>query len=61
MIPLEMKALAERMLRDYDTKNPGTVFGEGLRLSIEEAFELQSAVANLRQGRGESVIGYKIG
>ncbi|MEM7362750.1 MAG: hypothetical protein AAF525_01895 [Pseudomonadota bacterium] len=53
--------LAKRMLRDYDDKNPGTAFAEGLRLSIPEAFELQTAVTGLREARGESVAGYKIG
>ncbi len=61
MTPLELKSLAERMLMDYDANSPGTVFGEGLSLSIDEAFQLQSAVANLRQRRGELIIGYKIG
>ncbi len=53
--------VALRLLSDYDAKNPGTIFGEGLRLSIEEAFEVQRAVAELRKIRGEEVVGYKIG
>ena len=53
--------LAERMLRDYDAKDPGTVFAEGLRLTIPEAFDLQTAVTGLREARGETVAGYKIG
>ncbi|MEM7044346.1 MAG: hypothetical protein AAF543_16175 [Pseudomonadota bacterium] len=54
-------AIAERMLADYDEANPGTVFAEGLRLSIPDAWRLQTAVATLREQRGESVVGYKIG
>jgi len=56
-----LDALAHRMLDDYDAVKPGTVFAEGLRLSIPEAWRLQAAVAALREQRGESVVGYKIG
>ncbi len=61
MTELEFGLLAERMLSDYDARNPGTVFGEGLRLSLDEAWKLQGAVADLRRQRGEKAIGYKIG
>ncbi len=53
--------LARRMLSDYDAKVPGSLFGEGLRLSIADAFKLQTAVTRLREQRGEKVVGYKIG
>lgn len=53
--------LATRMLSDYDQATPGTVFGEGLRLELPDAWRLQSAVSALREDRGESVVGYKIG
>ena len=56
-----LRTIAERMLADYDEANPGTVFAEGLRLSIPDAWRLQTAVTALREQRGESVIGYKIG
>jgi len=52
---------ASRQLADYDACNPGTIFAEGLVLNVEEAYELQSAVADLRRLRGERVIGYKVG
>jgi 2-keto-4-pentenoate hydratase len=58
---VDMSSLSERMLADYDAKDPGTVFGEGLRLSIDEAKRLQSRVADLREQRGERVVGYKLG
>ena len=57
----DINALAPRMLADYDAHNPGSVFREGLRLSMSEAWDLQSAVTALREQRGERVIGYKIG
>lgn len=56
-----LDAIAVRMLADYHDANPGTVFAEGLRLSIPDAWRLQTAVTTLREQRGESVIGYKIG
>ncbi len=57
----ELNAMAQRMLRDYDAGSPGTIFGEGLRLKIADAWRLQTAIAKLREQRGEHVIGYKIG
>lgn len=56
-----LASLAQRMLDDYDNATPGTAFGEGLRLDIPEAWRLQAAVADLREKRGEVVVGYKIG
>ena len=53
--------LAEQMLRDYDAHTPGTPFANGLRLSVEEAYQLQKRVAQLRENRGEHIVGYKIG
>jgi 2-keto-4-pentenoate hydratase len=57
----DIKSLAVRQLRDYDARTPGTVFAEQLSLSEEQAWALQSEVARLRQQRGESVVGYKVG
>jgi len=56
-----LHALARQMLADYDARTPGTAFGEGLRLDVADAWRIQGAVANLREQRGERVIGYKIG
>ena len=52
---------ASRQLADYDAHNPGTVFEEGVVLNVAEGYELQSAVAELRQRRGERIVGYKVG
>lgn len=56
-----LATLARRMLADYDNVTPGAVFSDGLRLTLSEAWQLQSSVADLREARGERVIGYKIG
>jgi 2-keto-4-pentenoate hydratase len=50
-----------RQLADYDAHNPGTVFAEGVVLSVAQGYELQSAVAELRRRRGERIVGYKVG
>lgn len=52
---------ATRQLADYDARTPGSIFGEGVTLSVAEGYRLQSAVAALRQKRGERIIGYKVG
>jgi len=58
---IDLDAIAHRMLADYHAATPGTIFAEGLRLDIPDAWRLQSAVTRLREQRGETVIGYKIG
>ena len=52
---------AVRQLGDYDARNPGTMFSEGLSLDVASAYQLQTAVSKLRCQRGERVIGYKVG
>ena len=56
-----LEHLARRQLADYDHGEPGTAFADGLRLSLAEAYRVQSLVAELRERRGERVIGYKLG
>jgi len=57
----EIGALSQRMLHDYDARTPGSDFANGLRLSLCEARQVQNVVTQLRQQRGETVVGYKIG
>jgi 2-keto-4-pentenoate hydratase len=56
-----LTTIAARMLADYDAKTPGTVFAEGLRLDLPDAWRVQTAVTQLRETRGERVVGYKVG
>lgn len=60
---LEARKLAERMLADYDAHRPNEIFAErGTEwLSLDDAYILQLAVAQLRVARGERCIGYKVG
>jgi 2-oxopent-4-enoate/cis-2-oxohex-4-enoate hydratase len=51
------------MLADYDAHRPNEIFAErGTEwLTLEDAYMLQRAVAQLRLARGERCVGYKIG
>ena len=57
----QIQKWAARQMADYDAHCPGTMFAEGVVLDVAAAYELQSAVAQLRAGRGERIIGYKVG
>ena len=57
----ELEIFAQKILEDYDTKNPGTIFKNKIDISNTEALHIQSEVSKLREKRGEEVIGYKIG
>ncbi len=57
----QIRRWAARQLADYDAREPGTLFAEGLVLNVAEGYELQSAVAELRCRRGERIVGYKVG
>jgi 2-keto-4-pentenoate hydratase len=54
--------LAKRQLADYDRHKPGTLFeDQAIELTVAESYALQFEIAHLREARGESVAGYKIG
>ena len=57
----KIEIITNKILQDYDLKNPGTIFKEKKIISNEDALLIQSSVARLRQKRGEEIIGYKIG
>lgn len=57
----EFSRWATRQLADYDACRPGMMFAEGTVLDVVQGYELQAAVAQLRCGRGERIIGYKVG
>jgi 2-keto-4-pentenoate hydratase len=53
---------AGRQLSDYDHHRPGLMFGDrALSLTVSDAYDIQRRVAALRQQRGETLAGYKIG
>ena len=52
---------AASQLADYDARQPGTMFANGVVLDVSQGYELQSAVTELRRGRGEGIAGYKVG
>ena len=57
----ELADWACRMLADLDARKPWRSFVPPAGLSTERAYALQGEVARLREGRGERVIGYKVG
>ena len=57
----ELELFAQKILEDYDAKNPSAIFRDKIILSNFDALNIQSEVSKLREKRGEEVIGYKIG
>ena len=57
----QLDVYAHKILDDYDAKTPSGIFKDKISISIEDALCIQLAVTNLREKRGEEVIGYKIG
>ena len=56
----EIDLFAQKILEDYDAKNPGTIFKDKIKISNADALILQTTVSKLREKRGEEIIGYKI-
>jgi len=56
-----LEEVARRQIADYDRREPGTAFADGLSLSIDDAYQVQTLAVDLRRQRGEQVIGYKVG
>ena len=57
----EIDLYSNKILEDYDSKNPSAVFKNKIDLTNEDALLIQSNVARLREKKGEEIIGYKIG
>jgi 2-keto-4-pentenoate hydratase len=57
----ELGRIAVRLLADYDAKTPRERCFRQSGLTIRHAYEIQAAVARLREQRGDKVQGYKIG
>ena len=57
----KLELFSNKILDDYDAKNPGTIFKKKIKITNDEALLIQTCVANLRKKRGEEIIGYKIG
>ena len=57
----DIDLFAQKILEDYDLKDPGKIFKSKVAMSISEALLIQSTVSKLRKKRGEEIIGYKIG
>ena len=57
----DLRDMAVRVLADYDAGRPGMLFGEVTLPSEAAAYGIQECVAELREARGDRVIGYKVG
>ena len=57
----ELDLYSNKILEDYDAKNPSQLFRDKVFISNENALLIQSKVADLRLKRGDEIIGYKIG
>jgi len=57
----EIDTFSKKMLEDYDSNNPSSIFKDKIKISNTDASLIQSTVSKLRKKRGEEVIGYKIG
>ena len=57
----DLDLFSNKILEDYDSKNPSSIFKDKIKITNEEALIIQSNVARLREERGEQIIGYKIG
>ena len=57
----ELDLFSNKILEDYDNKNPSSIFKDKIKINNEDALIIQSNVARLREKRGEEIIGYKIG
>ena len=57
----ELDLYSNKILEDYDTKNPSQIFKDKVKITNEDALLIQSKVADLRLKRDEEIIGYKIG
>ena len=57
----QLESYAQKILNDYDLKNPSVLFKNNINISVSDAYKIQSITTNFRLERGEKIIGYKIG
>ena len=57
----DLDIFSNKILKDYDNKNPSSIFKDKIKITNEDALIIQSNVARLRVKRGDQIIGYKIG
>ena len=57
----ELDLFSNKILADYDNKNPSAIFKDKIKITNEDALIIQLNVKRLREKRGEQIIGYKIG
>ena len=45
----EIYAFSQKILEDYDAKNPGTIFKDKIKISNSDALILQSTVSRIKR------------
>ena len=59
---MQIHDVAKSLLRDFENRRPGASFAHlNLKLNIEQAYELQFAIASMRTQCGEKITGYIVG
>ena len=59
---ISVQDLALRQLRDYQSRTPGSYFGERHEaFDLDQAYAVQAAIARLRVEGGDAIAGYKVG
>ncbi len=61
MMVNDLQRVARAMLADFDARTPGQFSVEAREMTAIQAYALQAEITRLREQRGESVIGYKVG
>ena len=56
----QLESYAQKILNDYDLKNPSVLFKNNINISVSDAYKIQSITTNIRLERGKKIIGYKI-
>ena len=57
----DLDIFSNKILKDYDNKNPSSIFKDKIKINNEDALIVQSNVASNIVKRGDQIIGYKIG
>ena len=44
----QLESYAQKILNDYDLKNPSVLFKNNINISVSDAYKIQSITTNLR-------------
>ncbi len=55
----ELELFAQKVLEDYDAKNPSVIFNDKIKISNADALNIQSEVSKLREREVKKLLGTK--